>query len=217
VALVDDHKLLRQSLNNYIVTDAKDCLVTLQAEDGRALIDQLPTMTVDRIPDIVVLDINMPRLDGYGTLQYLKLHYPSIKVIMLSMFSDDNTIIRCLRLGANAYLVKNVDGDEFIHTIRHVQESGQYYSQYIASLAVSTLKQDVVKDGPIHESGLTKKEKEFLRLVCSEKTYKEIAVEMAISVRTVDIYRDQLFDKLDVNSRVALVLYAIKNKLVEIQ
>ena len=214
VALVDDHTMLRQSLKTYIVTHAKECLVSLEAEHGSVLSEQMAALQPGELPDVVLLDINMPRVDGYETLIWLKRYLPQIKVVMLSMFSDEHTIIRCLRSGANAYLVKNVEGDELIHTIRMVSKIGNYYSQYVAGLAVASLKQDSSNDGPAAASGLTKKEEEFLRLICTEMTYKEIADQMYISPRTADAYRDQLFTKLNVKTRVGLAMHAIRNNLV---
>jgi two-component system invasion response regulator UvrY len=211
VALVDDHVLLRQSLKGYIHNHAGECSVVLEGDDGRVLKDQLNTMPVEKIPDIVVLDINMPNMDGYETLRWLKRHYPNIRIIMLSMFSDDTTIIRCLRLGANSYMTKMVDGDELIHTIRTVGEKGEYYSQRIATLAVASLKQ---KSEVESTEQLTPKELEFVKLVCTELTYKEIADRMGISPRTVDVYRYRALEKLRLKNRVGLVMHALKNKLV---
>jgi two-component system invasion response regulator UvrY len=217
VALVDDHALLRQSVKLFIGSHAKDCVVTLQAENGRVLVDQLANLPLEQLPDVIVLDINMPGMDGYATLQWLKRYSPEIKIIMLSMSSDDHTIIRCLRLGAKAYLMKNVDGDELIKTIRMVNEQGHYYSQLVAGLAVASLQEDAENySQPKTSSVLTKKEEEFLQLICTELTYKEIADLMYISPRTADVYRDRLFEKLNVKTRVGLALYAAKNNLIKI-
>jgi two-component system invasion response regulator UvrY len=213
LALVDDHVLLRQSLRKFILAYAKECSIVLEADHGRVLAEQLNGLTCEKQPDIVILDINMPYMDGYETIRWLKQYYSGIKIIMLSMFSDKNTIIRCLRLGANAYLVKNIEGEELIYTIRTVLEKGEYYSPFIAGLAVASLKQDLSPDETQHQMVLTKREREFLQLACSESSYKDIAEQMFISPRTVDIYRNQLFEKLKVKTRVGLVMYAINNNI----
>lgn len=216
VGLVDDHALLRKMLKIYIVSHWKDCVVTIEADHGSDLVDQMATLPISQHPDVVLLDIDMPRMDGYETLRWLKQHTPDIKVVMLSVFGDENTIIRCLRMGANAYLTKNVEVEELIQTIRVVSEKGEYYSSYIAGIAVASLKQQGPADKPAPAAGLTKKEAEFLQLICTEMTYNEIADRMYISTRTADGYRDQLFLKLNVKTRVGLAIHAIRNKLITI-
>jgi two-component system invasion response regulator UvrY len=214
LALVEDHVLLRQSLKTYIQSHEREWSVVLEAQNGQSLADQLSRLPLEEQPDIVLLDINMPHIDGYETLKWLKKYGPNIRVIMLSMYSDDQTIIRCLRIGANGYLSKTADGEELIRTIRAVWEKGEHYSQRVASLAVAMLREDLAVDLQKQLQALTPKEMEFLRLVCTEWTYKEIADRMFISPRTVDIYRDQLFEKLGVRTRVGLAMYALRNKIV---
>jgi two-component system invasion response regulator UvrY len=216
LALIDDHAILRESLKLLIYSYIIDCLIVLEADDGHSLMDKLRVLSVKDLPDVVLLDINMPHMDGFQTIKWLRKNYPAIKIIMLSMFSDENTVIRCLRLGAHAYLVKNVAPQELISAIRIVSEKGEYYSSYVTGLVVSSLKQTEFWENESKQTNLTKKEIEFLRLTCSELSYKEIADRMFLSPRTVDMYRIRLFEKLQVKSRVGLALYTLKNNLVDL-
>lgn len=213
LALVDDHTLLRKGLAYAIPGAARDIKVELEAENGRTFAHHLKGLPSDKLPDVVLLDICMPEMDGFETLRWLRQHYPAIRVIMLTMYTDAHTVLRCIRLGANAYLLKDVPVEELVETIRMVQERGNYYTPFVANLVVAAM-QDGIKEEQLKDIVLTSKELEFLRLACLDLPYKDIADKMFISPRTVDIYRDRLFEKLKVGSRVALVLFAIRNKLI---
>jgi DNA-binding NarL/FixJ family response regulator len=130
------------------------------------------------------------------------------------MFSDENTIIRMLRLGAKGYIMKNAEPEELKEALDSVLKKDFYLSEYISGKIISGLHKDM--DMPEAPIVLSEKEREFLQLVCSEMTYKDIATKMFVSPRTVDDYRNSLFEKLKVKTRVGLVLYAIRNGLVDI-
>jgi len=133
--------------------------------------------------------------------------------LALSMFSDERTIIKMLRLGAKGYILKNIDPDELKKALDSVMKKNFYLSEYISGKIISGLHKDM--DRSEEQIVLTDKEKEFLRLICSEITYKDIAIKMFVSPRTVDDYRNSLFEKLKVKSRIGLVMYAMKNGLVD--
>ena len=211
VALVDDHILLRNGLAN-LIRDFGDYDVLFEANNGRQLLEQLDRLDV---PDIVLLDINMPEMDGYDTAAWLKLHHPDIKVLALSMFDKEKPIIRMLKHGARGYILKDCEPSELRAALSSVLNKGYYYSEMVTSRLIHNINQS---DGPgfRDHAALSEKETKFLRLICQEMTYKEIADAMYLSPRTIDGYRDVLFEKLQVKTRVGLVIYAIKNDIAKL-
>jgi two-component system invasion response regulator UvrY len=209
VAIADDHTLLRKALGK-LINSFESYEILFEVENGKELKEKVSNHL---IPDIILLDVNMPEMDGYATVSWLYKNFPQIKVLALSMFSDELTIIKMLRLGAKGYIMKNIDPDELKDALDSVMQKNFYLSEYISSKVISGLHRDLDKE--IEPVSLTEKEKEFLKLVCSDATYKDIAAKMFVSPRTVDEYRNHLFDKLKVKSRVGLVMYAIRNGIAE--
>ena len=209
VAIADDHTLLRKALAK-LVASFDEYAVLFEADNGKEIKKKINEHLV---PDLVLLDVNMPEMDGFETAAWLSKNYPKIKVLALSMFSDERTIIRMLRQGARGYVMKNIDPDELKKALDSVMKKNFYLSEEISGKIISGLHKDAdrAEDPP----SLTPREKDFLRLICSEITYKDIAAKMFVSPRTVDEYRNSLFDKLKVKSRVGLVMYAMRNGLVE--
>lgn len=210
VAITDDHVLLRNALAR-LINAFDGYSVLLEADNGRDLGKKIAG---NILPDIVLLDVNMPEMDGFETTQWLHKNYPQIKVLALSMLSDEKTIIKMFRLGAKGYLLKNTDPEELKRALDSVINKNVYLSEYVSARLVSGLHKDADQD--IKPIFLTEKEKEFLRWVCTELAYKDIAEKMNLSARTVDDYRQNLFARLRVHSRVGLVMYAIRNGIVEI-
>jgi len=210
VAVADDHSLLRSALAR-LINGFPGYNVTIEADNGRDLIEKIAKST---LPDIVLLDISMPEMDGFKTTQWLYKKYPQIKVLALSMLSDERTIIKIFRVGAKGYLLKNTDPEELKTALDSVMNKNVYLSEYVSGKLVSGLHNDV--DVELQGVVLNEKEKEFLRWSCSELSYKDIAAKMFVSPRTVDDYRQSLFYKLKVHSRVGLVMYTIKNGIFEI-
>ena len=210
VALVDDHVMLRNGLANIIRNFEHDVL--FEADNGRQCIDRLEE---GLSPSIVLLDINMPELDGYATALQIKNRFPQVKVLALSMYDSENSIIRMLRNGARGYILKDSDPAELHSALLDIQQKGYYYSEMISSRLIRLVNDLDNPEGQLKQMiNLNEREVEFLRLGCTELTYKEIADKMGVSPRTVDGYRDILFDKLHVKTRVGLVLYAIRSGLV---
>jgi two-component system, NarL family, invasion response regulator UvrY len=210
VAIADDHVLLRSALAR-LVNTFDDYTVILEAGNGKELKDKIPQQV---IPDIVMLDINMPEMDGFETAQWLNKKYPQIKILALSMLSDEKTIIKMFRVGAKGYLLKNTNTDELRKALNTLIEKNFYLSDFISEKLVSGL--NFTGDKDEKEVVLTEKEREFLRWTCSELSYKDIAAQMFLSPRSIDDYRASLFNRLKVHSRVGLVMYAIKNGIVEL-
>jgi two-component system, NarL family, invasion response regulator UvrY len=210
VAIADDHTLLRRALAK-LITSFDNYSVLFEADNGKEVKNKISQHI---IPDVVLLDVNMPEMDGYETATWLNKNFPQIKVLALSMFSDEKTIIKMLRLGAKGYVLKNIDPDELKNALDSVVKKNFYLSDYISGKIISGLHKDA--DHADETVRLTEREKDFLKLICSEITYKDIAAKMYVSPRTVDEYRNNLFEKLKVKSRVGLVMYAIRNGLAEI-
>jgi two-component system, NarL family, invasion response regulator UvrY len=210
VAIADDHTLLRKALAK-LIGSFDNYSVLFEADNGKGVKAKIAQHI---IPDIVLLDVNMPGMDGYETAHWLFGNFPQIRVLALSMFSDERTIIKMLRLGAKGYILKNIDPDELKKALDSVMKKNFYLSEYISGKIISGLHKDL--DKPEEQINLTDKEREFLHLICSEITYKDIALKMFVSPRTVDDYRNTLFEKLKVKSRVGLVMYAMRNGLEDV-
>lgn len=213
IAMVDDHSLLRNGLAN-LINSFEGFEVSMEANNGRDFIEQLATASP---PDIVLLDINMPVMNGYETAAWIRENLPGAKTLVLSMLDSDLAIIRMLNLGARGFLIKDSHPNQFRTALNQLRDQGFCLNEGISGRISYIAK----NEDPDDKSGtnlvpprLTDKEHHFLRLSCSELTYREIASEMGISPRTVDSHRDSLFAKLNVYSRVGLVLYAIKNGIV---
>lgn len=210
IAIADDHSLLRKALAN-LINAFEYYTVVIEADNGKDLQKKITELG---IPDIVILDVNMPEMDGFETTQWLYKQYPQIKVLALSMLSDEKTIIKMFRLGAKGFLLKNTNPEELRKALDSLMNKDVYLSDYVSGKLVSGLHQGAAH--PEKELVLNEREREFLRWTCSELSYREIAEKLFISPRTLDDHRQALFNKLKVHSRVGLAMYAIKNGLVEI-
>ena len=212
VVLVDDHVLLRNGLAGLI--KELGYTVPFEANNGEDFIEKLQS---NPAPDIVLLDINMPKKDGYETALWLKRNQPDIKVLALSMYDDENAIIRMLKNGARGYILKDAEPEELKAALSAVLTKGFHYSDMVTNRLIHTIN---TLEGPESETknvlGLVEREIEFLKLAATEMTYKEIAEKMNLSPRTIDGYREALFEKLNVKNRVGLVLFAIKHGVVTV-
>ncbi|WP_290798092.1 response regulator transcription factor [Flavihumibacter sp. UBA7668] len=215
IAMIDDHNLLRNGLAK-IINEFDGFEVSIQANNGREFIDLMSTR---KKPDIVLLDINMPVMNGYETAKWINSHLPGTKMLVLSMLDTDYAFIRMIRLGARGFMIKDSHPEQFYRALVQLRDEGFYMNEILTPRMANRLKADHSQDTGITQDGqpnLSAKEIEFLKLACTEMTYREIAAAMGISIRTVDSYRDVLFDKLAVTTRIGLVLYAIKNGIVMI-
>ncbi len=209
VVLVDDHILIAKAIGAIIDSFPK-YNVLYEVEHGQALIEKFKI--AKNIPDIVLLDISMPVMDGYETAKWIKANHPSVLILVLSMQDDDLSLIKMIRSGAKGYLLKNIHPEELEHALNELTSKGYYYPGWASSKVFSNLAEDkpAAKDS-IQIGDLSEREQAFLKLCCTELTYKEIAEKMDCSARTVEGYRDNLFAKLDLKTRVGLVMYAMKH------
>ncbi|MCA6448757.1 MAG: response regulator transcription factor [Chitinophagaceae bacterium] len=205
IALVDDHVVLRKSLG-IMLGNMPGFEVVLEADNGLQLIEQLKTGCA---PDLVLLDITMPGMDGTETARWLKQEYPGIKILVVTMLRSDPVILQMVKIGARGYLLKDCEPSELQEAINAVYETGYYYNELVTpGMRTSNISDD--------NTALSAQEISFLRWACTDLTHKEIAVEMQVSPRTIDGYRDSLFRKLNVTSRVGIVIYAIRNGFIQV-
>jgi len=209
IVIVDDHLLFAESLENLINTFS-DFHVLFNANNGKHLQQKLKNK--NELPSIILLDINMPVMDGFETMEWLSENYPDIKVLALSMDDEEATVLKILRKGANGYLLKDIHPDKLKVALEEVLEKGYYHSEMVATSLINSL--NTIPDEK--EPPLKENEFKFLKLSCTEMTYKEIADIMNLSPKTIDGYRNDLFKKLNIKNRVGLVIYALKNKIFEI-
>ncbi len=208
ITLADDHQLLRNALAS-LIDSFGDCKVICQASNGEEIVSQLMP---SQIPDIAILDLNMPKMGGYETALWFKDHYPQVQVLMLTMYDAEATMIRLLQAGVKGFLKKDVHPSELRFAIQSVITNGYYYSHNTTGKLVNLFRNN--SDAGIQKNMLSEQEISFLKLAASDLTYKEIAVRMDLNPRSVDNLRDHLFEKLDVKSRVGLAMYSIRQGLV---
>ncbi|MBO0950986.1 response regulator transcription factor [Fibrella forsythiae] len=209
VAIVDDHHLLAQALAG-LVNRFDAYQVIFCAENGHDLLQQIPEKGV---PDIILLDVNMPGMNGSETAGVIRDYYPSAQVLALSMFDDEQNVVTMMQNGARGYLLKGSRPDELLLALNEVRDRGSYNTTFVTERLLSRLNNPVAITKPKPTHGLNDRELTFVKHACSELTYVEIADRMCVSPRTVDGYREAVFEKLGVKSRQGLVMEAIRRGL----
>jgi two-component system invasion response regulator UvrY len=215
VVLVDDQVLLRNGLAA-TVQSFDGFEVMFEASNGKEFIDRL---NPSNLPDLVLMDVNMPEMDGYATTSWLKRCYPEIRTLALSMYDTENAIIRMFKAGVRGYIMKYCEPEDLNAAMVALMQKGYYYSELVTGRLIHTINQYEDHEAAEYRNPvavLNDREIEFLRYACTEMTYKEIASKMYLSPRTIDGYRDTLFDKLRLKTRVGLVTFAIRNGLVSV-
>lgn len=211
IVIVDDHRLFSSALTELIGKFTR-YTVLYEAQNGKELTERMKHP--QNVPDIVLLDINMPVMNGFETAEWLRKSHPEVRVLAVSMNDDEESVINMIRAGAHGYVLKDIGPMELEKALDCLVEKGTYYSELVSQHMASAIAGggSAKKDGlPLNE-----REREFIQWACSELTYKEIADKMNVSMRTVDGYREALFVKFNLKSRVGLVLYAIGNELVKV-
>ncbi|XMO86416.1 response regulator transcription factor [Algibacter sp. AS12] len=205
VAVVDDFQLLAQAMST-LVNSFKNFQVCYSCNNGKEIIEKLDASL--KQPDIILMDVNMPVLNGIHATKYIKDKYPNIKVIAISVENKINDVLQMLEAGAKSYLLKDIEKSTLEIALTETINKGYYYTEHVSKILV-----DALHNQEKNMTVLKEREIEFLNYACTDKTYKEIADKMFLSPKTVDGYRDALFTKFKVRNRIGLVLYAIRNKL----
>lgn len=222
IGIVDDHKLFRKGLIKLInLADKNNYLVVLEAEGGKDMIRKLDKKA---LPDILLLDVDMPDMDGYETMAWLKANYPAISVLVVSMVETDESIARMLRLGVKGYLSKDIEEEDMHEALLAISNKGYYYTDFLTGKLIDALQnenQEKAKNGGVPEqliwSQMSENELKFIKLACSELKYEEIADKMFLSPKTIDGYRAAIFTRFNIKNRSGLILFAIKNQIVKVE
>lgn len=213
IAIVDDHAMVRKGLSA-LISLFPGYNVLFDAANGN---DFIAKINANDLPDIVLMDITMPEMDGYSTTDWLLNNYPEIKVLALSTMDTETAIIKMIKSGAKGYVLKDAEPEELKLAFDEVMSLGYFYNDLITRKVLHAVTQLVNSKG---KSGtftqLSDREIEFLKWVCTELTYKEIGDKMCAATRTVEGYRDALCEKLGLKTRVGLAMYAIKMGLVNL-
>lgn len=210
IVLVDDHVLLRNGLAALIKSLGYH--VIFEADNGSDFCEKIKHSP---IPDIVLLDINMPVMDGFETCKWINSNHPQIKVLSLSMYDNEKAILTMLKSGAKGYILKDSSPIQLKTALDDLIKTGFHYSQVADGKRMHAAINHNEANDP-SAVYLSDREKEFILHSCTDLTYKEIADKMCVSPRTVDGYRDALFEKLNIGSRVSLAIYAIKSGMYKI-
>jgi two-component system, NarL family, invasion response regulator UvrY len=213
LALVDDHKLFRKGLISLLEMTDLPFTILFEADNGLDLQEKIKE---SNLPDVILMDINMPGLDGYATVQWLRNVYRHVNVLVISMVDTEESVMRMVKQGVKGYLSKDVEPEELATAITSILQKGFYYTDFITGKLVHALQDDGDQLAMEGISPLTDKELEILRLSCTDLTYNEIAAHLNLSPKTVDGYRVNLFEKLRVKNRVGLALAAVKYGVVKI-
>ena len=207
VVVVDDHLLIAEAIAG-IVGQFRQYAVLYAAENGQVLQEKM--RQPKNVPDIVLLDITMPVMDGFDTARWLTQHHPNILILALSMQDGEEALIKMIRCGAKGYLLKNVRPAELEKALGSLVEKGHYFPDWIAGKVIRSIAAGTPKI-PVNP-----RELEFLQYAATELTYKEIAEKMCCSPRTIEGYRDGLFERLGLKTRIGLVLFALRSGLIKL-
>lgn len=221
IGIADDHAMFRKGLIKLLDPDKYELL--FDVESGQKVVEQLDAGRCPP-PDIMIMDIEMRGMNGYETVAWLRAHHPEVKVLVVSMVDQEEAVVRMMKLGVKGYLSKEMEPEDLHAALQSISRKNYYYTDFVTNKLVHSLQNE---SGPkearsefLHGhalwDSLNSKQKDFVRYACTEMIYEEIAERMCVSPKTVDGYRDAVFERFEVKSRVGLVLYAVKNKLVSI-
>jgi DNA-binding NarL/FixJ family response regulator len=205
VLLADDHRIMREALRSLIEKES-DMKVVGEAADGRIAV----RLSREVSPDVVIMDITMPELNGVEATNQILSEAPNVKILGLSMHSDEHFVAGMLKAGGSGYLLKDCAAEELVQAIRSVIAGEQYLSPKIAGIVIESYRRTVSKDQLSKAPELTAREREVLQLVAEGETSKRIAGQLYVSAKTVDSHRQKIMGKLDINTVAGLTKYAIQ-------
>jgi DNA-binding NarL/FixJ family response regulator len=211
LAIADDYKIFRDGLKLCFNSD-ENLKVLFEADNGEDLIKEL----ANHQPDIIIMDLNMPLLDGMEATKIIRKKYEPIKILVITMYDNDKFIIHLMENGANGYLLKNAEPKEIIKAVYTVYENGYYFNDLVNKALLKKLViKNNLKPSFNHNIELTEREQEVLKMICEEKTTPEIGKEIFLSPRSVEGIRQRLIEKVGVRNTAGLVMFAVKNGLVD--
>ena len=210
IAIADDYTIYRDGLKVGLATD-ENLEVILEAADGEDLVKGIETNR----PDVIIMDLKMPVMDGMEATKIIKKKYPDIKIVVVTMYDDEKFVIHLMEIGANGYLLKNADAEEIRKAVYSVYETGYYFNNVVSN---ALLKKLVIKGNikPSFNEGvqLTEREQDVLKLICAEKTAAEMGQQLFLSPRSVEGIRQRLIDQVGVRNTAGLVMFAVKNGMI---
>lgn len=213
LAAVDDHPMFRKGVMR-ILEQVPDFTFIIEASNGQELVEKLATQR----PDVILMDLEMPLMNGIQATQHVKEHWPEVKVIVVSMHDQDQFVTASMEAGANGYLLKDTDPEEVEKAIRKVIEEDYYYGDFLTKvmhrkMLKKTQTKETSRPSWVLAVQLSERELEVLKLICEGFTNTEIAEKIFLSPRTVDGHRTRIMEKVGVKNTAGLVVYAVKNQL----
>lgn len=209
LALVDDHSLFRKALRS-VLKEFNDLEVILEASNGKELLEQLKTIQ----PEVILLDLEMPIMDGAEAAALIKKKYPQIKIIILTMHKEDGLIPDLIERGVHGFLTKNSDIELLVDAIHGVKENEYFFNDKISITLIKELSIAKKINPLFKQTSLSEREREVIKLICNEYTSKEIADKLCLSHKTIDIYRANILEKTGARNTAGIVMYAVKNNLL---
>lgn len=209
LALADDHTLFRQGLTA-LLNDYEELKVVTEVPNGLELIQSLKEKPVD----VAIIDYEMPEMDGMETTRQIRLKYPNTKIIALTMHNSEELIVQLLNKGTNGFLLKDFDAEKVVDAIYAVLENGYYFNDHISKDMLHHMMKKKKLKPRFGAASLSDKELQIIRLICQEKTNREMSEILNLSPRTVEGARAKIISKINVKNTAGIVLYAIKNNII---
>lgn len=213
IGLVDDHQVTRRGIKTIIETDP-EIEVVIEASNGIELFSGLPQL--DRLPDILILDVSMPGMNGYETIIQLQEQFSAVKILVFSLISETDAILNMINNGASGYIHKSADPLKLIEAVKTIRRQDYYINDLVKREYFASDDNDAVKRIHLGKINLTAREIEFIKLSGTKMTYKEMATYMGVSPKTLENYRENLFKKLSLKNRAGLVAYGYRNGIINV-
>ncbi|THF53428.1 response regulator transcription factor [Flavobacterium supellecticarium] len=213
VGIVDDHKLFRKSLS-FLINSFENTNVVLEAQNGLDLLDQIQDHTLD----LLLLDIQMPGMDGFETCEHIRKHYPDMKVLIVSQLTTKESIHKVMELGAHGFFTKNSEPEQLENAIKSIQDKDFYFGQELGMVLREAILWEKNNKPKITASSITISDREMdvIRMACKELSSIEIADRLHINVRTVETHRKRIMEKTNSKNFIGVILFALRNQLISI-